>query len=588
MNGERSREMLGTLLTRKGVISADQLRIALTEQQRQEKPLGKVLVEMGFVSEGMMRDLLGEALGQRSVDLSQVVVDAEAVRLVNKEFAKRVRMLPISYDRSEHHLTVAMSNTFNVVALDQMRSLLGEDVRITTLLAGDVELDHAIDQFFGFEWSVEGILREMETGEVDQASLAGFGNEYSQPLVRLVDALLSDAVKRGASDIHFEPEERFLRIRYRIDGVMRQTRSLHGKYQSMITVRIKVMAGLNIAETRAPQDGHISMQLFGRPIDFRVSCMAVTFGENIVLRILDRQKGIMPLASMGFTDESLGSLKLMMARPEGMILVTGPTGSGKTTTLYSMLDSINSESINIMTLEDPVEYPLQQIRQSQVNPATRMGFADGVRAMLRQDPDVILVGEIRDRETAEMAMRAAMTGHQVYSTVHANSAIKAIGRLLDIGVPKDLLSGNLIGVLGQRLVRRLCPHCRRLHRPSAVERRLLALDRDDREDGDVTIYSPVGCQKCDHQGYRGRLALIEVLRFDEELDEMIVHSASIRDMERVARTKGFQSLADDGIRCVLNGSTDIGEVSRVVDLTQRVGSIGGTIHAAGAVRPSGS
>ncbi|MBF0145085.1 MAG: type II/IV secretion system protein [Magnetococcales bacterium] len=568
MSGERPKVMLGELLTEKGVISPDQLRIALTEQQRQDKPVGKVLVELGFVSEGVMRDILGEALGQQSVDLSKVVVDPEAVKLVSKEFAKRVHMLPIAYDRQEHHLTVAMSNTFNVVALDQMRSLLGEDVRITTLLAGDVEIDHAIDQFFGFEWSVEGILREMETGEVDQASLSGYSSEYSQPLVRLVDALLSDAVKRGASDIHFEPEERFLRIRYRIDGVMRQIRSLHSKYQSMITVRIKVMAGLNIAETRIPQDGHVSLQLFGRPIDFRVSCMAVTFGENLVLRILDRQKGILSLEAMGFTETSLNSLRLMMARPEGMILVTGPTGSGKTTTLYSMLDSINNESINIMTLEDPVEYPLRQIRQSQVNPMTKMGFADGVRAMLRQDPDVILVGEIRDRETAEMAMRAAMTGHQVYSTVHANSAIKAIGRLLDIGVPRDLLSGNLIGVLGQRLVRRLCTHCRRPYEPGVMERSLLGLE--PQRDAGVIIYGGLGCPHCDFQGYKGRLAILEVLRFDEELDELIIRSASFRDLERLARSKGFQSLADDGIRCVLQGLTDLDEVSRVVDLTQRI------------------
>ncbi|MBF0141298.1 MAG: Flp pilus assembly complex ATPase component TadA [Magnetococcales bacterium] len=567
MSDHRPKVMLGELLVEKGVVSQDQLRIALTEQKNQGKPLGKMLVEMGFVSEGVMRDMLGEVLGQQSVDLTKVVVDSEAVKLVSKEFAKRVHMLPISYDKANNELTVAMSNTFNVVALDQIRSLLGEKVKITTLLAGDVEIDSAIDQFFGFELSVDGIIREIETGEVDQISLASYSNEYSQPLVRLVDSLLSDAVKRRASDIHFEPEETFLRIRYRIDGVMRQIRSLHIKYQSMITVRLKVMAGLNIAETRAPQDGHISLQLFGRHVDFRVSCMNTTFGENIVLRILDRQKGIMTLEDMDFTEDSLANLKLMMARPEGIILVTGPTGSGKTTTLYSLLDSINSESINIMTLEDPVEYPLTQIRQSQVNPLAKMGFADGIRAMLRQDPDVILVGEIRDKETAEMAMRAAMTGHQVYSTVHANSAIKALSRLIDIGVPKDLLAGNIIGVLGQRLIRRLCSYCRQPYEPNAIERRLLGLDRGGPA---VTVYRNMGCSYCDYQGYKGRQAILEVLRFDEELDELILHSASFRDMEQAARKKGFHSLADDGVRCVLDGRTNISEVSRVVDLTQRI------------------
>ncbi|MEO5354035.1 MAG: GspE/PulE family protein [Magnetococcus sp. XQGC-1] len=567
VDNESPKVMLGEFLVEKGVISQDQLRIALTEQKRHDKHLGKVLVEMGFVSESVVRDMLGEALGQQSVDLTHVVVDSEAVKWVSKEFAKRVHMLPISYDREANRLTVAMSNTFNVVALDQLRSLLGEDVQIKTLLAGDVEIDSAIDQFYGFELSVDGILREMETGEMDQGSVANYSSEYSQPLVRLVDALFLDAVKRGASDIHVEPEESFIRIRYRIDGVLRQIRSLHKKYQSMIAVRIKVMAGLNIAETRVPQDGHISLQLFGRPIDFRVACMNTTFGENIVLRILDRQKGIMALGDMGFTETALTHLKLMMARPEGIILVTGPTGSGKTTTLYSMMDFINTESINIMTMEDPVEYPLTQIRQCQVNPAAKMGFADGIRALMRQDPDVILVGEIRDAETAELALRAAMTGHQVFSTVHANSAIKAIGRLLDIGIPQDILAGNLIGVLGQRLVRKLCPHCREPYEPSRIERRLLGLDHDA---VGITIYRERGCQHCDFLGYKGRQAILEVLRIDEALDEVIASSARYRELERLARERGFRSLAEDGARCVMDGRTTVAEVSRVVDLTHRV------------------
>ena len=568
MNIKRPRVMLGELLVEKGVVSPDQLRIALTEQKRQDKPLGKVLVELGFVSEGMMRDMLGEALGQQSVDLTKVVVDSEAVKLVSKDFAKRIHMLPITYDKAANKLTVAMANTFDVVALDKMRSLLGEDVEIRTLLAGEVEIDGAIDQFFGFELSVDGILREMETGEIDHQSLASYGdNEYSQPLVRLVDSLLSDAVKRGASDVHFEPEESFLRIRYRIDGVLRQIRSLHKKYQSMITVRVKVMAGLNIAETRAPQDGHISLQLFGRPVDFRVSTMNTNFGENIVLRILDRQKGIMQLEDMGFSDEAQATLKLMMARPEGIILVTGPTGSGKTTTLYSMLDSINDESINIMTLEDPVEYPLTQVRQASVNPAARMGFADGIRAMLRQDPDVILVGEIRDSETAEMAFRAAMTGHQVYSTVHSNSSVKAVTRLMDIGVSNAILTGNLIGIVGQRLVRRLCTYCRESYSPNLTERRLLGIGKDDTQ---AIIYRHKGCTYCDHLGYKGRQALLEALRIDETLDELLSVGASHRELLKAAIRQGYQTLADDGARAVLDGRTTLSEVSRVVDLTERL------------------
>ncbi|MEO5378525.1 MAG: GspE/PulE family protein [Magnetococcus sp. DMHC-6] len=565
-NPPRPTVMLGEVLVEKGVISQDQLQIALTEQKRQSKPLGKLLVDLGFVTESIMRDMLSETLGQASVDLSKVVVDSEAVKLVSKDFAKQVNMLPIAYDREKNHLTVAMANTFNVVALDKLRSILGDDVEIKVLLAGEIEIDNAIDNFFGFELSVDGILRELETGEVDAKSLSS--EEYSQPLLRLVDSILSDAAKRGASDIHFEPEERFFRIRYRIDGVLRQIRSLHKKYQSMITVRIKVLAGLNIAESRVPQDGHISLQIFGYPVDFRVSCMATTHGENIVLRILDRRKGIIPLEEMSLSDYALSQIKLIMARPVGIILVTGPTGSGKTTTLYSILNAINDESINIMTLEDPVEYPMAQIRQATVNTAAKMGFADGIRAILRQDPDVILVGEIRDKETAEMALRAAMTGHQVYSTVHANSAIKALTRLMDIGVPKEVLSGHIIGIIGQRLVRKLCHFCREPYHPTPMERRLLGLTDHNSK---IIIYRPKGCKYCDYHGYKGRMALMEILNIDSELDNMIAKGANHQEILTYALENGFNSLAIDGARAILERRTSLDEVTRIVDLTERLG-----------------
>ncbi len=409
-------------------------------------------------------------------------------------------------------------------------------------------------------------MNELDTGVIDYKSLRADTDEYSQPLVRLVNAMLMDAVKHGASDIHFEPEEGFLRVRYRIDGVLVQIQTLHKNYWSGIAVRLKVIAGMDIAETRAPQDGRISLSLAGKEVDFRVASQPTTHGENIVLRVLDREKGIVALDKLGLTDDTLMLLRLMMARPEGIIMVTGPTGSGKTTTLYSMLNSMNSESVNIMTLEDPVEYPMSMIRQTAVNEAVKLDFANGIRSMMRQDPDIILVGEVRDEDTATMAFRAAMTGHQVFTTLHTNSALGAIPRLLDIGVKPDIMAGNIIGVVAQRLIRRLCPHCKEEKEPDEVEKLLLGIDADK----STTIFIPRGCPQCGHRGYKGRLSLMEVLKMDKILDELISRRASIRELHEMAVSKGFRPLAEDGIRYVLNGTTSIDEVSRVVDLTDRV------------------
>ncbi|NOX43868.1 MAG: Flp pilus assembly complex ATPase component [Gammaproteobacteria bacterium] len=560
-----SRRMLGKALIEKGVINQDQLSIALIEQKKRKIPLGKIFVKMGFVSEAIIRDSLGESLGQESVDLSKTVVDSDAISLIPKEIARRHRILPISFDGQENVLTVAMSDTFNVVALDQISAMIGVGVEIKSLLAAEADIEGSIDQFYGFELTVDGIINEIDTGEIDYQSLDAQTDEYSQPLVRLVDALLADAVKKGASDIHFEPERGFLRIRYRIDGVLRQVRTLHKNYWPGISVRLKVMSEMNIAEKRAPQDGRISRTLFGRPVDFRVAAQPTTHGENIVLRILDRQKSIVPIDALGLTDDNLSTLKLLMARPEGIILVTGPTGSGKTTTLYSMLNYVNDESVNIMTLEDPVEYPMQLIRQSSVNETVKMDFANGIRSIMRQDPDIILVGEIRDEDTAVMALRAAMTGHQVYSTLHTSSALGAIPRLLDIGIKPALMAGNIIGIVAQRLVRQLCQHCKESYRASEFEKKLMATVEDN-----ITLHKANGCELCDSQGYRGRIALMEVMRIDNNMDDLIANKASRRELESAALSNGFSPLSEDGIRRVKEGLTSMEEVFRVVDLTHRV------------------
>src|SRR5262247_2609277 len=455
----QAKRHIGQILIDQGILTEDQLRIALLEQMKSHVPVGRLLVQLGFVSEATLRDALSEKLGLQSVDLAHIIVDPAALKLLPRELARRYRMFPVALDRQAKKFIIALSDTNNIVAVDQLRAHMKGDFDIEMRLAGDSEIERAIEHYYGREFSIDGILREIETGEVDYTTITE-GDEYSQPVVRLISALLSDAVERGASDIHFEPEQNFLRIRYRIDGVLRQIRSLHKTYWPAMAVRIKVMAKMNIAETRAPQDGRISLMLTGRAVDFRVSSQATSHGENIVLRILDRDRGIVPLDGLGLEAAQLQLLKRMIARPEGIILMTGPTGSGKTTTLYSVLNHINNDGLNIMTLEDPVEYPMTLIRQTSVNDAAKMDFGNGIRSLMRQDPDVILVGEIRDEDTATMAFRAAMTGHQVYSTLHTNSAVGAVPRLLDIGIVPDILAGNIIGVVAQRLVRRLCKHCK--------------------------------------------------------------------------------------------------------------------------------
>lgn len=558
---------LGEILIDEGVITRDQLHIGLTEQKKVDLPLGKLLVNLGFATEAIMRSALGEALEQDSVDLKNVVPDPEAIRLIDSETARKHKVIPLNYNANNGTLTIAMSDTFNLFTLDRIRILIGQHIELKPVLAGETEVSNAIDQFYGYELSIDGILREIETGEADYSNYQGDIEEYSQPLVRLVDVMLADAVKRGASDIHFEPEESFLRIRYRIDGVLRQIRSLHKTYWSAIAVRLKVMSDMNIAETRAPQDGRISRLIIGRQIDFRVASQPTIHGENIVLRVLDREKGVIPLDQMELPDDSMRKLKIMMARPEGMILVTGPTGSGKTTTLYSLLNHVSTEQVNIMTLEDPVEYPFPLIRQTSVSDMAGMDFSNGIKSLMRQDPDIILVGEIRDEETAEMAFRAAMTGHQVYSTLHTNSAIGALPRLRDIGIISEIMAGNIIGIIAQRLIRKLCKYCKESYTPDEFELGLLNYQQTSEP---ITLFKARGCKACDNTGYKGRMALLEILQMNSELDNLLVQGATAKEIKEEANKQGFLTLADDGVRHVIAGVTSVKEISRVTDLTERM------------------
>ena len=557
------RRQLGKILRERGILSEDQLRIALLEQKRNGEPLGRTLVRLGFVSEATLRAALSENLGQSDIDVSRVVADPAALALVPKSFATRFSVLPVSLDRIRRVLTVAVGNPNNVVVLDQLNEMLHGEFTTEARISSEAEVTRAIDRFYGHELSIDGILNEIETGEVDYSSITTADGGYTQPIIRLIDAIVGDAVSRRASDIHFEPEQGFVRIRYRVDGVLRQIRALHSKYWSAMLVRIKVMSGMNIAESRAPQDGRISLHLQGRYVDFRVAAQPTTYGENVVLRILDKMQSLVALEALGLSPDQFEALQLMIRRPDGILLVTGPTGSGKTTTLYSILKALNSEGVNIMTLEDPVEYPMPMVRQTSLAEGLKIDFATGIRSMMRQDPDIILVGEVRDADTASMALRAAMTGHQVFSTLHTNSALGAIARLQDLGLNPEVLAGNMIGVIAQRLVRRLCTSCKRPYQPNLAQARLLGVDPDEPR----TLFESAGCEACEQQGYFGRIALMEVVRFDSDLDDLVARRATTRELRSVATQKGAQTLAQDAIRRVLDGTTTVSEIARTIDLT---------------------
>ena len=553
---------LGERLVEQGKVSPDQLMIALTEHNRSGQRLGEILVSMGFVEESVVREAVGNYVGYTSMSLKEVVPDPKAISLISETFAHNYQLMPISLQ--DNILKVGMSNPGDILVLDKLkRHLQHPHIQVMPVLVGESEIQNAIDSYYGYELSIEGILRELETGQADLNSIS-VDSEYSQPMVRLVDNLLTDAVKRNASDIHFEPEEEYIRIRYRIDGVLQEVRLLHKMFWSGLVVRLKVMSELDLTEQRVPQDGRMSLIVHGRRIDFRVSSLPGTHGENFVLRILDKEKGIVPLDDLGLDKDSYDELKIMMGRPTGILLVTGPTGSGKTTTLYSILNELNDIGVNIMTLEDPVEYPMSLIRQTPVNEEIGMGFAAGIRALLRQDPDIILIGEIRDGETAEMAIRAAMTGHQVFATLHTNSAIGAIPRLLDIGVSRSILSGNIIGIVAQRLARKLCEHCKQPYEPEEFEKQLLSISDSD----NYQLYKAGGCEKCNGVGYKGRLAVLETLRFTSDMDELILEGASQHLLLEKAIENGFSTMAQSGIRWVKQGKTTLEEISRVVNLTE--------------------
>ena len=569
--GANAVQMIGDKLVQRGLISPDQLQIALKTQKQDSAisgggamMLGSVLIKLGFITESALGEVLAESTGVMKFDPKATVLDSTLIKQLPKEVALRHKVAPVLLDGETLYL--AMVDIYNVLAIDQVQRHFPRNFKVLPVFCSEQEILEIIDQYYDYEMSVDGILREIETGVQDTKKLTDSSQGYINPTVRLVDSILIDAIRRGASDIHFEPEDNFLRVRYRIDGKLSQIRSFHKDYWSAVVVRIKILASMNIAETRLPQDGRITYNVLGREVDFRAATQPTIHGENVVLRILDKKKGLVTLDKLGFSEHNETLLRKLMKRPEGVIIVTGPTGSGKTTSLYAVLGELNKVDVNIMTLENPVEFVMPMLRQSNIRQGAGMGFADGIKSLMRQDPDIIFVGEIRDMETGEMALRAAMTGHQVYSTLHTNDAVGAIPRLVDIGLQPRLLSGSIIGVVAQRLVRKLCTECKEIRPATAQECRVMGLDSENPPE----LAYHVGCDKCTHTGYKGRVGLVEVLHIDRELDELIAMNATRKQLFQYAIEHGFKTLVDDGITKVLDKVTDLEELIDTIDMTDRL------------------
>ena len=564
LEAAKSKARMGDRLLELGAITRDQLDVALREKSRSpEKMVGSILVEFGFITDDMLTRLLAESTGFESFNIRDALIDPEAVKLVPRNVAMQHRMLAISI--TDEKAIVAMADPFDVMAMDQLRRYLPRGVQIEPRVCMEDDLVNAIDRNFGYEMSVSGILRELETGEFDVNAVTE-RDGYSHPLVRLVDALMLDAVKLGASDIHFEPEELFVRLRYRLDGRLQQVRTFHKEHWSAMSHRLKIICGMNIADRLHPQDGRLSMRFGNREIDFRVSVLPTTGGENIVLRVLDKAKAVLSLDDLGFSGGSRHEIERILKRPEGIIIVTGPTGSGKSTTIYAMLSEISNPRVNIMTLEDPVEYELPLIRQTQIRENQGLTFGEGIRNILRQDPDIIFIGEVRDNETAQMALRAAMTGHQVFTTLHTNDALGALPRLYDLGLDPGMLSGNITGVFAQRLVGLNCKACKIERQATPDECRLLGVDADK----PLMLWDAPGCDVCHHTGIRGRTTIAEIIYVDDGLDELIATRATRTAMRNYLRDHGHRTMADDGIERVLKGDISLSSLIRSTDLTARM------------------
>ncbi len=568
--GQPVNRRLGDLLVADGLLTAEQLKKALAEQKGSPEKIGSVLVRLNFVNEDQLIGFLSRQYGVPSITLAQLDIDSDVLKLVPAPIARKYEVIPVR--KMGNSLALAMADPTNVFALDDISFMT--NLQVLPLVASQTSIKKAIDRNYESKTeAISSVLSDMQTdlgnvevvedgeegAKVDVFELKESADEA--PVVKLVNMVLVDAIQKGASDIHFESYEKIFRIRFRMDGVLHEMLAPPKRLESAILSRLKIMSNLDIAERRMPQDGRIKLRYNTREIDFRVSTLPTIFGEKAVLRILDKDALKLDMTQLGFDDWSLEKFSAVIHQPYGMILITGPTGSGKTTTLYSAIHTINSPDVNIMTAEDPVEYNLKGVNQVQINEGIGRTFSAALRSFLRQDPDVILVGETRDLETAQISIRAALTGHLVFSTLHTNDCPSTIARLLDMGIPPFLVASSLLLLLAQRLGRKVCRACREPY--DADEESLVPYGHVPSGKGKVQFYKGKGCATCNFTGMKGRIAIYEVMPISEELRNAILKNASTAELRSLAQSQGMRSLRQAGLLKVLEGTTTVEEVLRV-------------------------
>ena len=554
-------KQLGDILLESGLVTQQQLTEAYDEHQRAGRALGRVLVERGFLTESQLVAALAEQIGLRFIDLSDYPVDGAALARVPAALCRRYNALPVAFEDGK--LVVAMSDPANVFAIDDIRSLTGLEVKPAVATKADVT--NAINRYHRSDGDLDDLsMAVVDAADSEEEDLSKVSQVVEDaPIVKFVNLLITQAIQDRASDIHIEPTEKDLRVRFRIDGVLHEIMRSPKNIQSGVISRLKIMAEINIAERRVPQDGRLSVNANGKKIDLRVATLPTVWGEKVVMRVLDNSTAMLKLSDLGFSDANYESYAQSFTKPYGMILVTGPTGSGKSTTLYATLNIVSRPEINVITVEDPVEYRIPGINQVQTNVKAGLTFASALRSILRSDPDVVLIGEVRDHETAQIAIEAALTGHLVLTTLHTNDAPSAVTRLVEMGIEPFLVGSALDCVLAQRLARRLCQKCREPYTPEPEA--LITSRFPWKQDEPLpTLYRPVGCSNCAKTGYRGRLALQEVMPVSEEIERLAVERASAVQISHVAREQGMTTLRDDGMLKVLQGVTTLEEILRVV------------------------
>ncbi|MDF2634686.1 MAG: type secretion system protein [Pelosinus sp.] len=549
------RKRLGELLLENNLITRQQLETALDIQKKKGTRLGKVLSDLNYVSENAMIEVLEFQLGIPHIDLSAITISPAVTALIPVFLAERHQVIPVKLTGNK--ITLAMADPTNFYAIDDIRMASSFDVE--PVIATEKDILQAIRKCYGVQDLVEKAVNKIRPE--DMSLTAELQTADDAPIIGLVNSLMNQAIKDLASDIHIEPQDKTLRVRFRIDGMLREIGSFPRDIHPAIVARIKIISDMDIAEKRVPQDGRIQIKEANRDVDVRVSTLPTIMGEKVVMRLLDQNAVILDIKKLGFSTEHLNKYHKFYSQSYGMVLVTGPTGSGKTTTLYSTLAEVNSLNKNIITLEDPVEYRLGGINQVQVNAKAGLTFASGLRSILRQDPNIVLVGEIRDSETADIAIRAALTGHLVFSTLHTNDAAGTITRLLDMDVEPFLVASSVLGVVAQRLVRLICSECKKSYipTPDSLERLFLTVGPDT----PITLYRGIGCARCNHTGYRGRMAIHEVMPITSQIREAINCKASSDEINNIAITQGMTTICQDGIQKALAGLTDISEIMRV-------------------------